>query len=89
MRWHQIQQARKINMIEYLKLSTNPPPLDVELIVKSSDKTYKTAQVVTFESGYCSEVKWHIHELAKNIDEWAFVHPEDAAEYNQPVKAVM
>ena len=74
-------------MIEYLSLTVNTPPLDVEIIVRSSDKTFKTAQVVVFESVCCVEVEWHIHELPKNIDEWAFVNPEDAYEYEQKLTA--
>tara|TARA_R110000765_G_scaffold77819_4_gene152977 strand:+ start:895 stop:1125 length:231 start_codon:yes stop_codon:yes gene_type:complete len=76
-------------MIEYLSLTTNPPPLDIEIIVRSSDKTFKTAKIVVFESGYCDDIKCHIEELPKNIDEWAFVNPEDEYEYNKPVKAAM
>jgi len=74
-------------MIEYLSLTTNPPPLDIEIIVRSSDKTFKTAKVVVFESEYFDDIKWHIEQLPKNIDEWAFVNPEDEYEYEQKLTA--
>ena len=73
--------------VSYFPITASKPPLDVELIVKCSDPTFRTARVVVFESGYSDDVQWHIDRLDKKINEWQFVHECDEYEYEAKLTA--
>ena len=76
-------------MIEYFSLTTNPPPLNVQLLVRNSKAVFTNgAKVVTFNPEQSSDVQWHVDYLAGDkYDQWAFVNPEDEYEYEQRLTA--
>ena len=75
-------------MIEYLKLSTNPPPLEVQIVVKKSKfKIANEAKIEVLSGQYASQ-EWHCENLmSRGFDIWAFINPEDAYEYEAKLTA--
>ena len=76
-------------MITYLSLTTNPPPLNVQILVRNSKGVFTNgAKVVTFNPEQSAGVQWHVDDLMSDkYDEWAFVNPEDEYEYEQKLTA--
>jgi hypothetical protein len=71
-------------MIEYLKLSTSPPPLEVQIVVKKSEFKIANEAKIEVLSGQDASREWHCESLISHgFDVWAFVNPEDAYEYEQ------
>lgn len=70
--------------MDYLSIAINPPPLEVQIVIKKSEYTIDSGARVETLSGHDASQEWHCGNLiAEGFDVWAFVNPEDKAEYKQ------
>ena len=74
-------------MIDYKMFKKELPPLDVEIVVSSSDRGWPTPApiIVTFESKYTNDYAWHLSNLNASHDMWMFINKEDEHEWKDNV----
>ena len=67
-----------------LSIWVNPPPLNVQIVIKKSKfKIANEAHLVVLKCGDAS-IDWHCEDLlSRGFDVWQFINKEDEDNYNK------
>lgn len=70
--------------MDYLSITINPPPLEVQIVIKKSNYKIHNEARVDILCGNEASQDWHCGNLlAQGFDVWAFVNKEDKINYKK------